>query len=125
MNTENSGRATLVSVITTPLGFFALSLLIVEGFLGLVLLGSNLEAGQKFLGLMIGSALFILVVGAVVVLVWTKPQNLTFSEASHLAHEKFLGNKDDPLTAKELKDLPKAEEDLVATIGTVERGMEE
>ncbi len=100
-----------MSVITTPLGFFALSLLIVEGFLGIILIGSGLSGSQKFAGLFMGAGLFLLVVLVVTILVWFRPQQLTFSEGSHLAHERFLGAKDDQLTPTQLEELPKETEE--------------
>ncbi len=46
-------RDSIVKIITSPLGFFALSLLILEGFLTIVVVGSgsSLLEPQKFLGL--------------------------------------------------------------------------
>ncbi len=85
----NKNRSTIVSVITSPLGFFALSLLIVEGFLGIVLIFSKLDSSHKFYGMLIGATLFFLVVLGVWFLVLLKPTNLTFGESSHLEHEKM------------------------------------
>jgi hypothetical protein len=118
VNPDQKGRASLVSVITTPLGFFALSLLIVEGFLGIILVGSDLEKWQKFTGLLIGAVLFILIVVLVTVLVWKKPQHLTFSERSHLEHDKefgALGSKQ--ITEKQLQNEPKVSDDQTTNIG--------
>ena len=106
MTPDNKGRTSLVSVITTPLGFFALALLIVEGFLGIILIGSNLEPVQKFVGLIIGAALFFVVVLIVTILVWAKPQNLTFGEKGHLEQQRYLGDKTNPVTAKQLQNEP-------------------
>lgn len=91
MDTNFNSKSDLVSVITSPLGFFALSLLIVEGFLTIVLIFSNLAANYKFLGMLIGASLFILVVGGVWYLVLKKPTNLTFGEKSWRDHEKDFG----------------------------------
>jgi len=82
-------RSNIVSVITSPLGFFALSLLIVEGFLAIVLIFSQLDSIYKFYGMLIGSTLFFFVVLGVWFLVLLKPTNLTFGETSHLEHEKM------------------------------------
>ncbi len=116
VNPDNKGRATLVSIITTPLGFFALSLLIVEGFIGIILIGSSvsgtdnaLSGGQKFGGMLIGAGLFLLVVGVVTILVWNKPENLTFGEKSHLERRKTQGDPDNLFTERELKARPKVE----------------
>lgn len=87
-------RSSLIGVVTAPLGFFALSLLIVEGFLTISLIYSGLDAGGKFWGMMIGTGLFILVVVGVFVLVWCKPTNLTFGESSHL--RAMFGTSENP-----------------------------
>jgi len=86
---NNNERYNLVKAITSPLGFFALSLLIVEGFLTIVLVFSDLESDKKFLGMLIGAGLFCLVVIGVLVMVWYKPKNLTFGEKSHIEEEKI------------------------------------
>lgn len=107
MHPGNKDRATLVGVITTPLGFFALSLLIVEGFLGIVLIASGMDSKYKFWGMLIGTALFVLVVVGVGFLVWFKPENLTFGEESYLEKQKMLGDPSNRLTEKELREEPK------------------
>lgn len=109
MNPDNKGRASLVSVITTPLGFFALSLLIVEGFLGIVLIFSDLGSGGKLAGMIIGTCLFVLVVGIVTSLVWKKPKSLIFGEIGYIEQQKLFGDKEDPITLKELVEEPKTE----------------
>jgi hypothetical protein len=106
VNPNNKGRASLVSVITTPLGFFALSLLIVEGFLGITLIGPAAEL-QRFWGMMIGAALFLIVVTLVTLLVWRKPQNLTFSGGEHIQHDKMaLGDQDTSLSTRDTSTSP-------------------
>jgi hypothetical protein len=121
LNPDDKGRATLVSVINTPLGFFALSLLIVEGFIGIILVGSglnktgttgvnnNLTGNQKFAGMLLGIFLFVLVVVMVTILVWFKPTHLTFSERSHLEHEKMYGDQSTPKSETSLKKEEKIE----------------
>jgi len=106
---DNKGRASLISVITTPLGFFALALLIVEGFLGVVLMGSGLKENQKFAGMWMGAALFVLIVLIVTILVWKKPQHLTFSEVGHLEHDKMYGDQNTPRSATGLQTEEKIE----------------
>jgi len=117
---DHKGRASLVSVITTPLGFFGLALLIVEGFLGIILIGSNRQGGlngnQQFAGIWIGSGLFVLIVLIVTILVWVKPQHLTFSESSHIAHDRMtFGDKEGgaSLTEKQLENLPKISDEQI------------
>lgn len=114
-------RANLIQVVTSPLGFFALSLLIVEGFLTVVLSFSDLDANSKFIGMLIGAGLFLVVVLGVLVLVWKKPTNLTFGEKSHLQlleMQKAWGTSDRPETKHEIEndETPAAP---VATAATV------
>lgn len=73
-----------IEAITAPLGFFVLALLIVEVFLGTVLVGAQLDKSAKVLGMYMGVCLFVLVTIAVFVLVWFKPQSLTFDKSAHL-----------------------------------------
>ncbi len=84
-------KSGIIEIITSPLGFFALSLLIVEAFLSTVLTLSNLSPESKYWGMIIGAALFVLVVVGVFLLVWFKPKNLTYGENSHL-HEEEMKN---------------------------------
>ena len=77
-------RAKLVEAITTPLGFFVLALLIVEAFLGTVMVWAELEPASKITGMWMGVGLFILVVVIVGLLVFLKPENLTFDKDAHL-----------------------------------------
>ena len=74
----------LVEVTRAPLGFFVLALLIVETFLGTVLVGSNLPAENKVALAYMGVCIFVLVVSVVTALVWMKPENLTFDMRAHL-----------------------------------------
>jgi heme A synthase len=73
-----SDRKNIINVITFPLGFFALALLIVEGFLGIILIFSN-EQDLKFhfWGMIIGAILFVIVVIIVGIIVWDRPGHLT------------------------------------------------
>ncbi len=99
----------LLKAITSPLGFFAFSLLIVEGFLTIVLIYSDLEALHKFWGMLIGAGLFLLVVSGVWLLCWIKPRSLTFGEKGHLEADKMkkdFGTSDNPQT----KDVVEEEE---------------
>ncbi|MCL4874203.1 hypothetical protein KJ039_08985 [bacterium] len=80
----NKSYSKIIEVITTPLGFFALALFIVEGFLATVLIASEFEKNEKIFGMSIGVVLFLIVLIAVFVLVWFKPQNLTFDKSAHL-----------------------------------------
>ena len=74
----------IIDAVTAPLGFFVLSLLIVEGFLGTVLLWADLENTDKVNGMYVGVGMFVLVSLLVSILVWFKPDNLTFDKEAHL-----------------------------------------
>lgn len=74
----------IIESITAPLGFFVLALLIVESFLATVLIGGNLSKEDQMTCVWLGVSLFILVTIAVFILVWFKPENLTFDKQSHL-----------------------------------------
>ena len=74
----------IIEAVTAPLGFFVLALLIAEGFLAIVLVGADMENSDKVLGMFLGVGLFVFVTFAVFILVWFKPQSLTFDKAAHL-----------------------------------------
>lgn len=87
---EQNERKNIISVITNPLGFFALSLLIVEGFLGIVLIFSKSLENPYFWGMVIGAILFFLVVIGAWLLVWFKPRNLTFGGRDYIERDKNI-----------------------------------
>jgi uncharacterized membrane protein (DUF485 family) len=74
----------IIEAITAPLGFFVLALLIVETFLGLVLTKGTFEKGELFQGIWIGVGLFVFLIILVSILVWFKPENLTFDKNANL-----------------------------------------
>src|SRR6266849_438892 len=83
---SNESRVGIIAAITAPLGFFALALLIVEAFLGTVLVGARetlLQVGM-IVCVCLGVVMFVLVVGMVGILVWKKPENLTFDKVANL-----------------------------------------
>lgn len=84
MSDNENSRSQMIEVITAPLGFFVLALLIVESFLATVLVGASLEPTDKIYGMYLGVSLFLLVMLIVAVLVWFKPDNLTFDKEAHL-----------------------------------------
>ena len=78
------GRAKLVAGTTAPLGFFALALLIIESFLGVVLIFADLPASERMTLVWVGVGMFALVMIPVILFVWFKPDNLTFDKEAHL-----------------------------------------
>jgi uncharacterized membrane protein (DUF485 family) len=83
-SSKHISRVSILETISAPLGFFVLALLIVEAFLGTVLIGTKLESASVLLCIYLGVALFILVVVVVAILVWFKPDHLTFDRSAHL-----------------------------------------
>ena len=94
--------------IQTPLGFFALCLLIVEGFLVGAGTLFGLSEGFKVAVLAVGVILFLAVAASVWALVWWRPKNLVFNAQSHLDREyiRLWGTKSQPLTTGSLDVLP-------------------
>lgn len=92
----------------SPLGFFALALLIVEGFLSGAGMLFGLSQEWKLVALGVGVVLFLIVFITVVWLVIAFPQNLVFSEESHVQVEalKVYGNETHRLYAVDIAALP-------------------
>ena len=105
--TSGHRRAGLVSVITSPLGFFVLSLLIVETTIAVVLVQSDLLPQDKFYGLLLAVGMFVLVVVVVTLLVWFKAEKLTFDRDAHLIDRGKIpyGSETDQLKASDLEKL--------------------
>jgi hypothetical protein len=87
-NNNGQGRSAIIKGIDNPLGFFVLALLIVEAFLTLVLTYADIKDEVKPTFIWIGCILFIIVVVMVCLLVWFKPENLTFDRNAHLNRGK-------------------------------------
>jgi len=85
MSNESDGRTRLIDAIISPLGFYVLSLLIVEVFIGTVTISRDLNLGLVYVGI----GLFIFVVVVVTVLVWLKPGHLTFDKTANLEIERM------------------------------------
>lgn len=106
---ENS-RARVLRQAKSPLAFYVLSLLTVEGFL----LGAgkffDLDSGWKIAALATGVVLFI---GDVVVFTWLvvcHPTSLVFSAREHMRREELrYGHEGEEMTAQTLNSLPSRE----------------
>lgn len=101
-------RASIITVITTPLGFFALSLLIVEGFLGIVIVGAgtSISPETKLIGMIFAATAFAIVVFLVSLMVWKIPENLTlrgedWNERAKMS--KIWGDSSNPQTKPEVE----------------------
>ncbi len=83
-NSKSTGARTgIIRAIRTPLGFYVLSLLIVEATLGLVLTASKLNEAHVWIGFFVAVGLFLLVFLAVTGLVIWTPKNLLFGKEEH------------------------------------------
>ena len=104
-------RTSIIQVITSPLGFFALSLLTVEGFLGITLIYSKLTPESQFWGMMVGAVMFVIVVAIVSLLVAFIPKNLTYGEHGHLLDEGKIpyGENGELATKAQIEKQPKTE----------------
>lgn len=112
MENTPSAWCKIIETVTAPLGFFVLALLIVEAFLATVLVGGNLQKSNQITGMWLGVGLFVLVTVAVFVLVWCKPENLTFDKDAHLKRRnqanfgtdsKIVINRDNLLPSESTK----------------------
>lgn len=107
MKNADLGRAGIIDVITSPLGFFALCLLTVEGFLGISLIYSDFETElYKLTGMIVGAILFLVVVFIVAFFVWNCPEKLTFKESSWLMKaemERSWATEEKPATKREIE----------------------
>lgn len=107
----NQSRYSVIKAVTSPLGFFALSLLTVEIFLAIVLIYSGLDQKSKFIGMLIGAGLFLAVIIIVTILVFFAPKKLLFGEEGHLLEEGKIpyGEPGSLLTRQEIENQTKIE----------------
>lgn len=77
------GKSELIRSITTPLGFYALALLIIEATLTVVLTWSKLEPQYVWGGFLWMVGIFIGVILIVTVLAAWCPKNLLFGKEEH------------------------------------------
>jgi uncharacterized membrane protein (DUF485 family) len=83
-NSKSAGlRVGIIRAISTPLGFYVLSLLIVEATVGLVLTASKLSEDHVWWGFFVAIGLFLLVFIVVTVLVIWFPKNLLYGKEEH------------------------------------------
>jgi len=76
-------RGGVLRAITTPLGFYVLSLLIIEATLCLVLTASRLSEEQVWWGFFVMIGLFVLVSCIVTGFVIWNPKNLLYGKEEH------------------------------------------
>jgi hypothetical protein len=73
--------------VTTPLGFYVLTLLILEGTLSIVLTCSRLPEERVWNGFLWMIGVFVGVVVIVTLFVWQKPESLLFEKEQYLSQE--------------------------------------
>ncbi len=112
MGNSEKDKHKLIEAITAPLGFFVLALLIVEAFLATVLVGTTLENTDKVNGMYLGVGLFIFLTIVVAILVWFKPDNLTFDKEAHLRNRGKPPFGTDSLTVIDRESLIPTEPDV-------------
>ena len=86
---SQGNRITLLQAVTTPLGFFVLALLVVESFLGSVIILGNPDTAFRHSALNYGVIMFILVVVVVSIITVWKPRDLTYSAIAHLEERRL------------------------------------
>ena len=95
-----TSRTEILQQVKTPLGFYVLTLLILESTLSLVLTCSKLTEEHVWRGFLWMVVMFIGVVLLVTVFVWFKPQGLLFEK------EQYLPPELDPLALRDqIEDL--------------------
>jgi len=77
-------RAGLLEAITNPLGFFGLTMLIIEGILGLVVGTSKMSGDQQFCAFLILVGLCVVVIALVTVMAIVWPRSLLAKVTSDL-----------------------------------------
>ncbi len=97
-------QSRVIGTVRSPLGFFTLALLIVESFLLGAGAGFNLGEDSRRVLIWVGIALFLIVFFSVYLLVVKWPQNLVFTEESHIrfAAMQVYGESKAPVTGYEL-----------------------
>lgn len=66
----------ILGQVTTPLVFFALALLVIEGIIGITVVNSELDGTQQFYIILVMAGLFLTVVGLVAWITVKYPLNL-------------------------------------------------
>ena len=84
------------------MGFYVLALLIAESFLATVLIFAELPTSERMTGVWVGVGMFALVIVLVTLLVWFKPDSLTFDKEAHLVDRgKILYGSDEEIVPHE------------------------
>lgn len=104
-NNRSGAWAQIIQAVGTPLGFYVLSLLIVEASLAMVL-RAQLEASQRYTGFLWMIGIFIGVVVIVTSFSIFSPRNLLYGKEEHSAPQtdpSALRDQIEDLIAKNVK----------------------
>jgi hypothetical protein len=112
-----SERSKIVDLISTPLRFYTLALLIIETFILVFGIFVDLPTYVRVSLIGVGITLFLYVLITVNRLVEKRPTNLIFSERSYLEQLaiKTFGTSSKPITGMELHTLPPVEAPVIET----------
>src|SRR5258708_218396 len=79
----------IIQRVKSPLGFFVLVLLILFAFIDIAVIGANLPTLHRVIFVWAGLGIVLIVIAIVTVLIITVPQNLVFSDESHLRYTEL------------------------------------
>ena len=82
----------ILGQVTTPLVFFALALLVIEGIIGITVVKSKLDATQQFYMILVMAFLFLTVVGLVAWITVKYPLNLMDKVDENLNRNEEMRN---------------------------------
>ncbi len=98
----------VIRYVNTPLGFFALALLLLYGFLVAAGVAFQISETWRVILIAFGGLAFTGVVGSVVWLAARHPTGLVFGEQTQLRYQQLLyGSDEKPLTGEVLEVLPR------------------
>ena len=91
----NINRAKTIKIVNTPLSFFVLALLIIESFLALIILKSDIDNAFKIPLIYAGLILFLIEISYVFCLIYIgKAKDLTYNKENHFAIDKITVTRD-------------------------------
>jgi hypothetical protein len=105
-----TGENTWIRVIESidkPLGFYVLALLIVETFLGSVLIFARMTEENRFWGMILGAAMFGVVLVVVSLLSAFRPHHLMYDRDAHLVDRGKVPYGSRFVKVTDLDQLPK------------------
>ena len=89
---RNKDYKGILGQVTTPLIFFALALLVIEGIIGITVVKSKLDAMQQFYMILVMAFLFLAVVGVVAWITVRYPSNLMDKVDESIARNEKIEN---------------------------------